>query len=92
MDSEMELTPEYLEKRELQKLCIEAFTLQKRAMHLTRWSYLNENGAFQLRDAANALRQATTALENVSLRLLRAHSRYSSLRAEKPKIRSLRVA
>lgn len=68
-----------------QSYSIEAFRLQRRALQLSRWAYLNEQGAFEMRDAANALREAASLLEAVSLSVLRERPAYAHLRPVPPR-------
>ena len=62
--------------RHLQRCAIDAVTLQRRALHLSRWAPLDETGAFQIQDAATMLRQASALLEELSVDLLIASGRY----------------
>lgn len=63
----------------LQGYCIEAVKLQRRALNASRWAYLNEQGAFQIREAANDLQRASALLGAVSLAVLRRTGRYGHL-------------
>lgn len=50
----------------MQRLSIEAVEMQRRALKLCRWAYLNETGAFQFRDASALLRLSIERLDAVS--------------------------
>lgn len=69
----------------MQDRCTAAFRVYRRAMHLARWAYLNELGAFQIQEAANGFREASQLLQSVSVALLRELPRYSHLFVEKKK-------
>lgn len=72
--------------RQKQSFAIEAFQLQRKALHLSRWAYLNERGAFELQDAANFLRLAAARLEAVSVAVLQECPQYA------PRLRVRRAA
>lgn len=77
---------------DVQRLCIEALALQKKALNATRWSYLNEAGAFAFRDAVRDLREASLKLDAVAFKILREYPQYAHLRAPVSPLKLLRVA
>lgn len=59
-----------LAQAKLQRMGIEAYTRQKNALQLTRLAFLDEVGAFTLRESANNLRRAADLLEAISDQVL----------------------
>lgn len=57
-------------KQDMQRRCIDAFVAYRKAMKLARWAYLNEQGAYQLQEAANGFLEASRHLHAVSAALL----------------------
>lgn len=63
-------------RHQQQLLSIQAVEMQRRALHLCRWAYLNENGAFQFRDASALLSLSIQRLDAVSDSVLLALPQY----------------
>lgn len=78
-------------KDQMQRLSIQAVEMQRRALHLCRWAYLNERGAFEFRDASALLRLSIERLDAVSDAVLLALPQYHG-RFEARRVLGLRVA
>lgn len=72
-------------------LSIEAIVMQREALKLLRWAYLNETGALQMRDASELLRRAIQRLDAVSDAVLLELPQYRG-RWEPRRVHDLRAA